>query len=256
MNSNFFKLILIKSILINFSLLCMQSIENFDIPAKLQQKLDNAYKRDHDFKACVDAQEVCKCPADLPCYVKPLNINRIENYTYLKNILEQNKLDEIVLPQKFLWQNKSTLRTHIVAEELRPLRFNGQCSLANLPLKQFYQLLILGKNGVWDFAGANKKFLCTNVFLTNDRNSAYWERNNQASTTNTASKIAIIDTKRIEQNQPTENLPAHLLGIMGTSYDKCVMNKNFFSEFLTLSKNPSLSLVKEFWTKWESCFKV
>lgn len=254
--TSFHKSIFVSLCIISYPLLCMDNVEKFTMPVKLQQILDKAYQIDRSFKACVDAEEICKCPLNFPCFVKPFNINRLENYTYLENILKQHILDEVILPQKFLWQNKSTLRTHIVAEKLKPIRTKGKCSFENITVKQFLQILILGQNGVWDFAGGNNKFKCTNIFLTNSMNSAFWEERDQAKAASTESKLAIIDTKRIIVNTPSKYVPANLFNMFGASYNKCYRNDVFYSEFHTLSKNPSTSSIKEFWGKWESCFKV
>lgn len=234
----------------------MDDINSFKIPEQLQEVLDTAYQNNQKFKLCLDSENICKCPADLPCFVKPFNINRLNNYTYIKKIIKQKNLDQVILPQKFLWQNKSTLRTHVVAEELKPKRNNSKCTLENISIHQFLQIVILGQNGVWDFKGGNNTFSCTNIFLTESLNSdKFWETQTQAKSKD-STKIAFIDTKRIFENISNRDLPSDLTGMFGSRYQQCVRNTQFRNEFENLPPNPTTLSVKEFWAKWESCFKA
>jgi len=224
------------------------------MPEQLKQILSIIYQNNVPFRKCIETEQICKCPYGLQCYVKPFNENRLSRYAKLEKLIEERKLDEVTLPQKFIWYNEQLPQKKcIVAEELEPQRtmINGssKCLLDGISRKQFKQLMILMSNGFWDFRGMNKSFECGNVFLTTDHShKKFWESNCDKEL-NKEKKIAIIDTKNFDNWHGYSKLYYGLASLFSQfntcGIEHCPVNPRDLPE----------ESLDEFWEEWKHCFK-
>ena len=215
-------------------------------PAELSNILDPYYE---DIKKCLQSNKVCKCPDNLPCYIKKRDVmRRIKNLDKLHSLIAQEHLDEIILPEKYIW------RDYVVAEELTPIKNkNGHDSLDGITKKQLQQLLIVAKKGKFsDFIGS-AGIDHPNAYLIQDHpGKNFWVKQSNQLNQDNAKKIAIIDTKRF----------FFILPNFGAD------NPKFLWKLLTKEKSSSCKYYKiwrdysthgqsfdQFWNKWEPCFK-
>lgn len=220
--------------------------KKYQAPKELADLLDAAYEQDHIFRRCLHNEDVCPCPGNLPCYVKEFNMRRIKNLEKLKALFKQEKLDELMLPEKYIWRNR------IVAERLSPAK-DIPCdldeTLNNITKKQFAQLVTLSRKSEFtDFAGGPRG---TNVFFSKDRpGKKFWRPNFRVENQSNSRKIAIIDTKRFFSGwaYASDHALFSFFGLFSNT-------KNCSGEWRKLEQdfNNNYDL---FWNKWEHCFKA
>jgi len=108
--------------------------KKYQAPAELAARLDAAYKQNKDFKQCIKSSRVCKCPDNLPCYIKTIyghNMDRLRKLDKLRTFFDQENLDELILPEKYLWRDM-----YLVAEELAPEKnSHDECTLDGITKK-------------------------------------------------------------------------------------------------------------------------
>ena len=136
--------------------------QKYQAPPKLKATLDAAMEKDEAFRECIKKAEVCKCPNNLPCYVKTYALWRLENLEKIRIFYNQEKLDEIMFPDEYLWND------YLVSEELTPARNSkNKCKFDGITKNQLAQLITFSQiGGVWDFKGRNDKFDCSNIFFS------------------------------------------------------------------------------------------
>ena len=220
--------------------------KKYQAPPQLKKILDIALEQDQVFRECLESScVVCKCPNNLPCYIKPFRIIRLENLEKLKTLIDREKLDEIIVPEKYVWNDR------IVSEELIPEKNKkGECKLDNITKMQFAQIAILAKKaGFWDFRGGDFKFGCTNVFFSKDRpGKRFWLDDFKVPGQPDSRKIAIIDTKRLF----TDGNVGYLREMFSNTGLKAQQMGCSWNE---LQPNFEQMNFDNFWNKWEKCFK-
>ena len=220
--------------------------QKYQAPPQLKKILDIALEQDQVFRECLENScDVCKCPNNLPCYIKSFDIKRLENLEKLKTLMEHEKLDEVIIPEKYVWNDR------IVAEELIPEKNKkGKCKLDDISKMQFAQIAILSrKAGVWDFTGLDYKFGCTNIFFSKDRpGKKFWLDDFKVHAQSNSRKIAIIDTKRLF----TDGHLGYLRKMFSNTGLKAQQMGCSWNE---LQPNFEQMNSDGFWNKWEKCFK-
>ena len=228
--------------------------KKYQAPAELAAILDASYE---EIEKCLERNTVCKCPNNLPCYIKkgtiinPITI-RIKNLEKLRTLIIQENLDEFVLPEKYIWQD------YLVAEILTPIKSkNNYRTLNNITKKQLAQLITLAEKGrFWDFIGGGSA-VNPNVYMTQDRpGKKFWIKHTNQSQQDNPKKIAIIDTKYLDSGKfrASDTMPLwKSLTIEKASpcdsYDIFMDYKSFSG---TQAKHPKFD---QFWNKWQRCFK-
>ncbi len=223
--------------------------EKYQAPAELAAILDAAYESNEaNIKECLRQKSVCKCPRNLPCYIKTNSVMpRIHNLDKLRTLFAQQQLDELILPEKYLW------RDYVVAEELVPAP--DECNiLAGITKKQLAQLMTLSKEGGFsDFIGG-RRFGCANVYFSQDRpGKKFWQKNFKSPANNTR-KIAIIDTKWFTFGNFDTNDLWELL-TRGTHKNEC--DNAMTHGMMRIHAHDGIAQLsfEEFWKKWEHCFR-
>lgn len=224
--------------------------QKYQAPQELEALLDTAYEQNEAFRECIESRKnrVCKCPYNLPCYIKTIygyNMARLKNLDKLKKMFEQENLDELMLPEKYLWRD-----IYLVAEELAPEKnSHDECTLDGITKKQLAQLLTLSqKGGFGDFIGWS--YQGTNVYHSKDLpGKKFWHKDYKSPEQATSQKIAIIDTKRFSFKDIGS--PDQLWKFIARRKDQeCSW------EQLKAAANDIQSLGYDtFWNKWEHCFK-
>lgn len=228
--------------------------KKYQAPPNLQAILDTAQEQDEIFRQCLKNIEkigVCKCPRNLPCYIKHKNImQRLKNLDRLQTLFDQENLDELMLPKKYLWQD------YLVAEELVPSQANDTAhNLKGITKKQLSQLIIMAqKGGFSDFIGGQFPFGGTNVYFSEDRpGKEFWQFNFKSILNwffpNNRKKIAIIDTKLFNFKESHPNLSdvwTLTLDGQGDCYFWDEFRQDIFNDL-------HLKNFDKFWNKWEHC---
>ena len=221
--------------------------QKYQAPPQLKTILDIAFKQDQAFRECLEnTRVVCKCPNNLTCYVKPFDIRRLVNLEKLKTLIDREKLDELMVPEKYVWNDK------IVSEELIPEKNKqNKCKLDGITKRQFAQIAILSKKAeVWDLRGRNFKFGCTNVFFSKDRpGKKFWFDDFKVPAQPDSRKIAIIDTKRLFTDG------GHLGALREMFSNTELKAQQMGCSWNELQPNFEQMNSEDFWNKWEKCFK-
>jgi len=181
-------------------------LQKYQAPQELADLLNQAYEQNAGFRECLNRRRVCRCPKELSCYIKTQSdqtlSRRLDNLEKAQKAIEENDLNEIVLPHKYLWGSSSIsgeITQRLVVEALEPeLDSSGRCNLNGISKSQFAHILTFAKVvGFGDYIGGNYSFEGkTNMFVTTYAPSKQFWKNPQNHGSG-EKRIALIDTKRL-----------------------------------------------------------